>query len=205
MGRNEKSAMYRYMTYLKPGDSVQMEIVGDTYHLTGKNTEENMELEKWHDFVQPLEGKSVYFMRKRSTFRDFFPELEAALPKAEAYPAAKTRNKEFNRAFESFKKFNFAEIAVHFITTPRMEHPKSGDFIDIYRDMSISKLSSNTDILNYPDGTGLLEKIYFCSLRANPNLEGEEFKDAYKNATHTAQRKLFRQRYGEGRIYAVEG
>ncbi|MGM9701832.1 MAG: TlpA family protein disulfide reductase [Prevotella sp.] len=185
IGRNEKSAMNRYVAYMKPGDALQMEIVDDTYHLTGKNTEENIELEKWHDFVQPLEGKSVYFMRKRSTFRDFFPELEAMLPKVEAYPAAKTKNKEFNRAFESFKKFHFAEIAVQFISTPRTEHPKSVEFIDLYRNLSIHKLSGNTDILNYPEGVGLLEKIYYCALRANPKYEGDAFREAYKNAHFT--------------------
>lgn len=185
IGRNEKAAMNRYVTYLKPGDSMQMEIVDDTYHLVGKNTPENLELEKWHNFIQPLEGKSVYFMRKRSTFRDFFPDLEAIQPKVKAYPAAKTKNREFNRMFESFKKLNFTEIAVHFISTPRSEHPKSADYIDLYRKFSIKELTTNTDILSYPEGIGMLERIYFCQLRANPTMEGESFKEAYRNVTST--------------------
>lgn len=180
----ERSAINRYVFYLKPGDDVQFTIKGDTYHLTGKNTPENVEMERWHDMIQPLEGKAVYFMHNLgSTFREFFPEFENKLQEINNYPKTSTKNTLFNERFEEFKRYNLVSIAMSFICTPRKEHPKPSDYIDYYRNLNVSDLSKNTSILFYPNGLSLLENVQTTLVRANPQLDEKTMIEKLKSSS----------------------
>lgn len=176
------SKMNRYIFYLKPGDDVQFRIQGDNWQLTGKNTAENKELERWHNLVQPLEGKAIYFMGKKSTFADYFPLLEETLPKVKAYGPAKTSNKVFNSTFEDFKKYNFLEINLMLLSTPRSAHPTKADFPAYYRNIDLKDLTSSLSILDYPQATWLVETAYRCRTRADQSLSDEESLERQKNA-----------------------
>jgi len=185
IAHNPNSAMFRYVCYLKPGDAFHFKIEGQTYHLTGNNTPENKEMEKWHDFIQPLEYHSVYFNKSRSTYKEFFPLLESILPTIRSYAKAKTPNQQFNQAFEEFKRYNVPDLAIHFLNTPRSAHPQSEDYIDYYRQLDIPTLSKNISILTYPNGMNLLSNAYTARLRADKNLSKEDFLPRLKEATHT--------------------
>jgi thiol-disulfide isomerase/thioredoxin len=121
---------------------------------------------KWHDFVQPLEWKSFYFEKGLSTYVDFFPLLEEKLQALNNYPKSATGNKAFNRVFEEYKKFNFLDIAIHFLYTPRTAHPEGEDFPSFYRDIDLVSLTQSASVLNYsPSVIDNIEKIIFNNLR----------------------------------------
>lgn len=174
IGKNDRSRMNRYVFYFKPGDNLQFEIEGDTWRLTGDNTPENRAIEQWHDLVQPLEGKAVYFMKKRSTFRDYFPLLEQTLPAVQAYPRAATPNAKFNASFEDYRKYNFADINLMLLSTPRTEHPKSTDFIPYYRSLRVKDFSASTSLLDYPGGIDMLERMAGMQWRTDSTLTQEQ-------------------------------
>ena len=184
IGTHARSAVNRYVFYLKPGDDFRFEIEGTTYHLVGKNTPENVEMEKWHNLVQPLETKAVYFFKNlHSTYKEFFPELESALPKIKAWPEAKTSNKHFNQAFEDFKRFNVPDIAIRYLNTPRSAHPSSKDFIDYYRRLSLPELSKTCAILTYPNGIDLLSDVYYALLRADTSIDSQTLSERMTKST----------------------
>lgn len=176
------SKMNRYIFYLKPGDDVQFRIEGDNWQLVGKNTPENKEIERWHNLVQPLEGKAVYFMGKRSTYVDYFPLLEQTLPKVEAFGKAKTPNKVFNQGFEAFKKHNLLEINLMLLSTPRSAHPKCEDFIDYYRQIDLKELTATPALLDYPNAGWIIEMAYYRGLQTNKNFSLEQVRDKQLNA-----------------------
>ena len=185
IGRSPGAPANRYICYLKPGDSFQFKIEGNTYHLTGHNTPENIEMEKWHNLIQPIEFESAYFSQSRSTYKEFFPLLESILQTVQNYPAAKTPNTNFNKAFEDFKRFNLTEYTILYLNTPRTVHPKSADYIDYYRNISIPALSETTAILTYPNGLNLLSYIYAILLRIDSRSTTETLMANMKEATNT--------------------
>jgi thiol-disulfide isomerase/thioredoxin len=161
-----KLAANRYAFYLKPGDNLDFTVTEDSYTLNGNNSPENKEVTKWHDFIQPLEWKAIYFNKENSTYVDFFPLFENKLKELENYPKNVTGNKDFNYAFEEYKKFNLMDIAIHFIYTPRTAHPEGEDFPAYYRNMNIADLTKTTAIMKYsPSGIDNIEKVIFNNLR----------------------------------------
>ncbi|MDD4031987.1 MAG: TlpA disulfide reductase family protein [Bacteroidales bacterium] len=169
------SYTYQYIFYFRPGDFLQFTIENDTWYLTGKNTPENLEMEKWHNLIQPLEGKAVYFMHKQSTYRDFFPELEKTLCQMQSMGSAQTPNPMFNASFEDFKTFNMADIATAFLLTPSPLQPVSKDFINYYRNLDIAMFTQSVRILDYPNAMDLLTRVYYGFLRSDTSLNNEEF------------------------------
>ena len=179
IAKHPRSAMYCYVFYFKPGDNLSFAIEDDDYTLTNAdgitNTPENRALAAWQDLVHPLEAKSIYFMGKMSTFRDFFPQLEQMLPQIKAYPKANTPNSHFNASFEDYKRFNLAEIANMLLHTPRTEHPQAADYIAYYKQNYLNELTSSTAILDYPRGLDVIENSYLNPFRADTSLSEDDF------------------------------
>lgn len=174
VGTHPKSDMNRYIFYLKPGDNVSFSATKDDYQLEGESTKENLEMEKWHKAIHPVEAKAVYWIANRSTYKEFFPEFNALLPTLQKYPKAKTDNKAFNAAFEDFKKFNICDYAMMYIFTPRTAHPKGPDFIDFYRKMNVADYTKTTSLLNYPNGMDILGNLEMTKPRTDTTLTQEE-------------------------------
>jgi thiol-disulfide isomerase/thioredoxin len=170
-----KRAVNRYAFYLKPQDArLSFAVTPTSYALAGDNSPENRELERWHNFVQPLEWKSVYFMREISTYVDFFPLLEEKLENLAAYPKSTTGNRAFDAAFEEYRRLNLLDMAVNFLYAPRTAHPEGEDFPDYYRSINLAQLTKTTAILRYvPSGVDLLEKVIFCKLQ----VQGEKLSN----------------------------
>jgi thiol-disulfide isomerase/thioredoxin len=161
-----KLAANRYAFYLQPGDNLDFTVTHNSYILNGNNSPENRELAKWHDFIQPLEWKSIYLGKENSTYVDFFPLLEDKLKEMDNYPKNATGNKAFNHAFEEYKKYNLLDIAIYFIYTPRSAHPEGEDFPAYYRNMNIANLTQTTALMQYyPSGIDNLERVIFNNLR----------------------------------------
>jgi thiol-disulfide isomerase/thioredoxin len=84
----------------------------------------------------------------------------------EKYPQSATKNRDFNRAFEEYKKYNLMDVAMHFLFTPRSAHPEGEDFPDFYRHLNVTDLTQTTAIMKYsPSGTEIIERIIFNNLR----------------------------------------
>lgn len=156
----------KYTFYFKPGDKLNVVIdEGNGYTLAGENTPENKEMAKWHDFVLPIEDKSIYFMGKNSTYVDFFPLLEEKLGELSSYQQGYKSNPVFNEAFKYLQKFDMLHYALQFIGTPRTAHPQGDDFPDYYRNIDISDITSSDKLLEYPYGMNIISR-YNLSLAA---------------------------------------
>lgn len=174
-------ASYRHMFYFKPGDNLQLEVERDSYQLTGKlNTAENKEMEKWHNAILPLESKAYYTFFTQSTFKDFFTQLEELLPQLKNYPAAKTKNKLFNRAFECYKYYNWNDVAISYIFTPKSAQPTPADYPAYYRSIDLRQLTSSADLLGYPGGLNIIGKADYISIYTNPDVNDTNRSERYK-------------------------
>lgn len=164
-------ATYRHVFYFKPGDNLQLELKRDSYQLTGKlNTAENKEMEKWHNAILPLESKADYTFFTKSTFKDFFAQLEELLPQLKSYPAVKTKNKLFNRTFERYRYYNWNDVALSYIFTPKSVHPTPADYPAYYRSVDLRQLTSSADLLGYPGGLSMISKADYIGLYLNPDI-----------------------------------
>jgi len=176
IGNSPSNITGRYTFYFKPGDRLNLHVLPESYQLTGKNTPENKEMARWHDFIFPLEDKAIYYAEKKSTYKDFFPLLEDKLQKLKKYASTKTPNKRFNASFENYKKFDLLYNAIMFIMTPRLEQPKVADFIDYYRQINIQDLTKGSEILEYPTWLWLLQGSYMIDKRIkNENISRNSF------------------------------
>jgi len=162
VGLSAVAAQHNYTFYFKPGDklNVVMDETDNIYTLVGENTPENKEMAKWHNFVLPLEDKSVFFMGKNSTYVDFFPVLEEKLEEQNSFQQEYKGNPVFNDAFKSLQKFDMLYYALQFISTPRSAHPQGEDFPDYYRNMDIVDMTSSERLLQYPYGMGIISRYH---------------------------------------------
>lgn len=176
LGENPGSRVNRYVFYLKPGDNLQLQIDDQEWKLVGKNSVENQEMEKWYNFLRPLEKKAVYYMvdENHVSFDEFFPQLEAAIPQIKVFPKAQTPNKKFNAEFEFYKKYDLLSVALIFVQTPRKKYPSPTDFTQYYKDISIADITNSSHLLDYPAGMNLIRWAYATAIKGNPSLTQEE-------------------------------
>ncbi|WP_167610830.1 TlpA family protein disulfide reductase [Maribellus sediminis] len=155
----------KFVVYLKPGDQVNMAVNNFTYSLVGENTPENKELEKWHNFMSPLEQKSFYsiFSRDISTYVDFFPLLDEKVEELETLKFGSSGNPVFEQAFAEFRKIDFMANAVGYNYMPRTAHPESEDYPEYYRNINMDEITSDCRLLAYPFGKSLLSQLFHFS------------------------------------------
>ena len=173
----------KYMFYLKPGDRLEIAVNETTYSLVGENTRENIAMRTWHNFILPLERMALY-PPFRETYLDFFPLLET---KAERpYRITNTGNKTFDKLFPIYRKYDLMDLALSFLKMGRGRNPERADFPNFYRNLTIEKLTTTSELLLYPyelligiayvdgmlngvDHTNLIESV------RNDTLKGELF------------------------------
>lgn len=190
IARNAMAHNFRYIFYLKPGDNLNFSISKDNYQLTGNNTAENQEMEKWHQAIYPIETKAVYFNLSRSTFHDFFPELTDLAPSLQKFPKAKTANRTFNAAFEDFKHYNLCDNALMFLFTPRTEQPQTSDYVDFYKNLHIADYTKSISLLNYPGGLNLLANIKMTNYRTDASITPEQMSTIFKQYSDDALKEI---------------
>lgn len=175
LGTSALSYQDCYTFYIKPGDLLNVRILPESYELIGKeNTVENKEMARWHDFIFPLEYKSVCVKGRRSTYVDFFPLLEEKLDALKSYKVKKTKNKVFNKTFAEFRKYDMLFNAVQFIYSVRTAHPQKEDFIDYYQQIDIPAITRTMNILHYPNGLRLLVNSYMLRFLMVDSLSSKE-------------------------------
>jgi len=172
----------RFNFYFKPGDQLNVKITMDSYILEGKsNTPENIEMTKWHDFIQPLEDRVFGYTQKGSTYVDFFPLFEEKESELQNYPQANTPNTAFNNSFVEYKKYDFLFQALMFIYSLRSAHPQGEDFPDFYRNINIEDLAKDESILDYPGGLGLLMNSCMTAINQDETIAKEEKSKAFRS------------------------
>lgn len=162
---------YQYPLYLKAGDAVSLYMDQDTVYLTSKkNTPENKVLFDWIALSKNIEAKSVRFNRTRSTYKDFFPEFEAFLPRADRFrDRIKTSNPRFNELMKRNIDFEKDLYALTFLYTPRTEHPKKEQRIAYYSTIVSPDKFSDDVVLDMPYGMELVNRyILYVTLEKGP-------------------------------------
>ena len=157
-----------YKFYFKGGEKLSLSILDSSYVLTGKlNSKENVLLTQWHDFVFPLEHKSVNFSKVQSTFVDFFPQLEDIVAKSKSFLKGKTTgNAKFDQQMKSYMAFDMAFYAANFINTPRAAHPSMEEWSPYYSTLKAQDFATNTGLLySNPWGRRLLSALIMINLR----------------------------------------
>ncbi|MDR3220377.1 MAG: TlpA family protein disulfide reductase [Dysgonamonadaceae bacterium] len=175
IGIMPETATYKQVFYLKSGDRLNVIFEGKSYLLTGVNTPENKEMEKWHNYLFPVEDKANYVYGS-STYIDFFPLFEEKLKALAFYGQAHTENPTFNKAFEDFKQFDILHKALRFITTPRSIYPQNEDFPEYYKHIDITGLTATGALMQYPYGRDILLMISAHLANLNPG----KYTDAQK-------------------------
>jgi thiol-disulfide isomerase/thioredoxin len=153
----------RYTFYFKPGDQLSAKILPDGLELFGGNTPENIEMAKWHEFVQPMVVKvhGSGGLLGSGIFEDFFPLLLEKETAFNGYPVANTPNVKFNALFTDFKKADFMNLPVSYMFTMRSIHPTTDEqFPDFYRNLNLEDLSKDDFLLGYPGGVELVVRTY---------------------------------------------
>ncbi|MFV0483917.1 MAG: TlpA family protein disulfide reductase [Bacteroidales bacterium] len=175
----------RYTFYFTPGCILNIEFNDTTYSLTGSNTQENKAMERWHNFILPLETN---FFRTNggkgsSTYANYFPLLEEKLKDLETKDFGSTDNPTFNSAFNNFRKYDLMFLAVAFNYLPRTAHPSQNDFIQYYKDLDLSNITSNAGILKHPFGARLLTNLIYISKQMQLVDNDADFHSLLKNDT----------------------
>ncbi|KAA6337468.1 Thiol:disulfide interchange protein TlpA [termite gut metagenome] len=189
IGITPNGATNNHVFYLKPDDNLNVNIGKGTYELFGNNTPENKEIQRWHELVQPLEFKSIYFMDAQSTYVDFFPLFEEKLKQIETYQS-NVADPIFDKAFDAYRQFNLLHIALCFLQTPRTKHPEVKDYPDYYRKINPAQLTTTSVILDYPYGITLLRMLSMQITLQNAASLTEEERKEYLDPYRTLDRYL---------------
>jgi thiol-disulfide isomerase/thioredoxin len=159
-----RGAVHRYAFWMKKGQSIDITVTADSYTLNGKADAENEALARWHDFMLPIERKSIYFAQEKSVFEEFLPMLDEKLQALPALDFAPTGNRAFDRAFDDYRRLNMTEIAVTYFFAPRRTQPKPAEFTEYYRSLNLDEYTRSQALLAYPAGIDLLQKIIFIRM-----------------------------------------
>lgn len=146
----------KYTFYFKKNDQLNLKVTDTSYVLTGKNSAENIALEKWHNTVLPLERKGVYFMGSRSTYQDFFPLLEKIDGQIKQTKYAATGNKRFDSEFALYREMNLLNFAAELLSTPRTAHPSEKDFTAYFKGIEVTHFTTDTRLMRYPFGIRMM-------------------------------------------------
>jgi len=167
---NGLSMMDAYKFYFKGGEKLSLAITDTSYTLTGKeNSKENIVLTQWHDFIYPIEKKSVWFMKGNSTYVDFFPQFETAVAQSKTFLDHKTTgDAHFDAAMKQVIQFDLASYATNFIMTPRTAHPSVEEFSPYFAALNPADFTTYTQPLySYPFGIRLMDGLIAVAMRKN--------------------------------------
>lgn len=143
--------------YIKGGETIHMNLLETKAELYGKNTKENIQLYRWEAFSYPIRLKSVYFMKTRSTYEDFFPELTEFVKKLPAFKAkVRSGNPEFDERLKQKMDYDLDYYALIYLKTPRARHPQKEELADYYKTIVSADKFMTDDVLNLPNGIFLM-------------------------------------------------
>ncbi|MFV0522539.1 MAG: TlpA family protein disulfide reductase [Mangrovibacterium sp.] len=178
---------HQFVFYFKPGDQLNIEVNDSTYNLMGKNTKENLEVERWHEVMNTLD--KVYYKpypgsKMKSTYVDFFPKVIEVDKEVKAYKEKKTKNPLFDKEFPNIRKLDYARMLMLFHFQPRMAHAQAGDFPQPYHEIDVKSLTKNTSLLKYPFGVSMINELLMMhQMMNNKEMNPDVYKELIQNDT----------------------
>ncbi|MDR2282883.1 MAG: TlpA family protein disulfide reductase [Sphingobacterium sp.] len=160
--------------YFKGGEDLNLKISKEGYELIGKNSKENQALYGW-------DKQSINFKEKgtslasRSTYVDFFPEVEQFKDKVAGIgKSVKTGNGKFDAFFPVLVDFDFAFYTISYLYMPRSAHPTNADMIQYYTAFN-ADMYLKDQLLNLPYGDRFLSILVFkkIDLASKPSFEDQ--------------------------------
>lgn len=156
-----------FIFYAKGGDQVNIDILDDRAELNGENTPENIALYKWEDFSAGVRLKSVYFWKKSSNYKDFFPEFSVFVTKLDSIKGEiHSGNSEFDHLLRTKIDYDVDFYAMNFLSTPRTMHPKREDWPEYYNTIVSEEQFVTDEVLRFPFGVRMLSNytrfVYKC-------------------------------------------
>jgi len=139
----------QFPVYLKPGDNAELHIDDVYATFKGMNTPENQTLGQWQEQVKEVRFISIFFNKSRGTYVDFYPALESALGRKDAFKASiKTPNSTFNTLMTKTVDVDMDFYALNFLSTPRTAHPDSTfQKPEFYRHIAQKEKFKDDDVL----------------------------------------------------------
>ncbi|MCD7939743.1 MAG: TlpA family protein disulfide reductase [Bacteroides intestinalis] len=104
-------------------------------------------------------------MKFNSDYKDFFPLLEQKLKEIEAYTPSNTSDKEFDKVFEKYRRYDLMCDVLNFLNTPRSEHPTVKDFPAYLNAINLSEVTADPDILDFPYSIRLIDFVRRLSVK----------------------------------------
>lgn len=147
--------------WLAPGVKLQLQVQDSGYSIINPSAE-NKALMEWENMRAPLRAMSRSMLNDNpryrsladtSTYRSFFPMLQAFLPKAAAFrKKINTGNKTFNELLRFTIDADLQAMGMQFLLQPRSAHPKKEDYPSFYQSIAQSDILNTTRIYQLGEG-----------------------------------------------------
>jgi hypothetical protein len=152
VGDNLKGKAVYSRLYLKPGESVTLDIHETRGELVGKSPENKL-LAEWEKLYSPIAVPSFQFWSDRTGYVTFFPAFKAFLPKVAAFKKKiATPNKAFNQLLSFVVDNDVEYAAMNFLHTPRVAHPSKEERPAYYSTIVQPGKYCDTRVLQLGDG-----------------------------------------------------
>ncbi len=194
--------------YLKPNDQLEVNISDDGYEVV-KGSKENKLLQQWFTVAYPVTNPALNWMKDTSTFKSFFPKLEAFAPVHAAFKRKiKTGNPQFDALFGISIDADIEFAAMKFLLVPHPVHPKREDYPAYYASIikplkfpsalflqsgdaveTINLYMSFHYLMNRPEGKPENRLLNNCNLIANDTIKGAYVANSLSYKTYEALEK----------------
>lgn len=170
MSVDDKTSKNYIRVFLQSGEQVELDIQDDRggYSLV-KGGAENQLLYSWQQMIAPLKNKTS--LSDTTTYRAFFPALEAFLPSVAPFKKAiRTKNVEFNRLLTMTVDADLEHAAMSILLVPRSAWPVKGQYPAYYTDILKPGRYCAADILALGEGSDLVQRYALLSAMAHDSL-----------------------------------
>lgn len=159
----------QFPLYVKGGERFDIEINDKAIKYIGELNPESKILAEWVAMSEVVRNKSQYWLTvKNSTYKDFFPDLEALTVQIPEFVARiNTGNERFNELMKDFVKYSAEYYAIYYRKVPRSEHPKPDEVIDFYKTIVTPNHFQNDNVLQIPINSKSFLSIYITLALGN--------------------------------------
>ncbi|MBO9635776.1 MAG: redoxin domain-containing protein [Chitinophagaceae bacterium] len=173
--------------YLAPGTKLTLQVTDTGYQVTSGSAENKL-LYQWEALRAPVRAMSKSFyndnpkyrsLADTSTWKSFFPALEAMMPVAETFrKKINSPNKAFNDLLRFTIDADMQHMAISFLLQPRSAHPAKADYPAFYQRINPSNLFQTTKIYSLGEGQDAIGSYpTFRMLMGNTPPDKDKFLD----------------------------
>ncbi|WP_312135933.1 TlpA disulfide reductase family protein [Sphingobacterium sp.] len=168
----------RHIIYGKENEVLNIAIGGKSYQLSGKNSADNKDLERFQSMLDDM--KEGIRLGGPITYVEFYPIVEKLEPQIAPFKTT-SKNKTFLSNFEILRHYLFHYYALHFQYLPKRAHPDAEEIISFYKELDHQKLL-NENLLILPFGDSFLMNLVIDA--------GQQKKYSIKQGENKAQNAI---------------